>query len=55
MEYTVITAPDHETLVRLVNAKLTEGWRPQGGIALLNIHQANPQPAMVLAQAVTRG
>jgi len=54
MKYTVITAPDHSDLIKKVNTAIEDGWRPTGGVALLNIHQAVPQPAMVLTQAMIK-
>lgn len=54
MKYDVISAEDHAKLVTKVNEAITKGWKPQGGIALLNLHQARPQPASVLCQAVIK-
>jgi hypothetical protein len=53
-KYTIITASDHSELIAKVNTEIEKGWRPTGGVTLLNIHQARPQPAMVLAQAMIR-
>lgn len=33
MEYTVIEGMNRPDIIRKVNAKIKEGWKPEGGIA----------------------
>lgn len=54
MEYTVVTAENHENLIRDVNRKIGEGWEPLGGVAFMNVPQARPQPCYILGQAMIR-
>lgn len=35
MQYMIVTDSDHARLVRDVNAFLSEGWRPLGGVSMV--------------------
>lgn len=39
MEYLIVDAGDHPEMIKKVNAKIVEGWKPLGGIAAYTIAQ----------------
>lgn len=52
--YKIIRAQDVQALERDVNAALSHGWVPTGGIFSVNLHQVTPQPAIVVLQAMVQ-
>jgi hypothetical protein len=49
MEYTVVTSNDLDKLIASVNAKIKDGWRPLGSIAV------DYESSATYNQAMTRG
>jgi hypothetical protein len=47
MEYTVIEHGDLQEFIKLVNAAIAEGWRPQGGIGVLKEWSSRLAQAMI--------
>ena len=47
MEYTVLFADSIDDLVRRVSDWITEGWTPQGGVALADLNGAYYLQAMI--------
>lgn len=56
MEYQVVTDPDAGELFKRINALLSKGWRPQGGIAVEHLESNEDDPSgYILYQAMVRG
>ena len=47
MEYTVVQHTDLQEFIRLVNAAIADGWRPQGGVSDVRGWSAQFTQAMI--------
>jgi hypothetical protein len=47
MEYTVIEHEELKEFIRLVNAAIAEGWRPQGGVGVFKVWSSRFTQAMI--------
>ncbi len=49
MEYTLVTVPERDELIDEVNRKISEGWKPLGGISCssTNVHVKNDVITMI--------
>ncbi len=54
MEYTILGDSDMHKLVAIVNERLREGWRPQGGLIVLSGLGDNYEPVQHYLQPVVR-
>lgn len=56
MEYQVVTDPDAGELFKRINALLSKGWRPQGGVAVEHLESDEDcSSGYILYQAMVRG
>lgn len=53
-EYKIFRATEVQDLERDVNKALKQGWVPCGGVFSVNMHQAVPQPAIIVLQAMVQ-